>query len=484
MPGNTTIDRFLLFYAGISFLAMFYWLIIFIYSKRRNYLILIAVTAGAVIYYLNAFGIILQYPKADHVLIAFLTMTFFVLASELNGFRKNLSTFTFYVYVSISAFTVIFLLLSPLFLKWQTAVTISCLLIILSIIVVQYLFAYLWLWKRQPTARFAFFVYLPSMIGSIIYFLSRIKILPSELKISGPVGMTIFLLLIFYGMVTYVIALRKKREKEHLEKEELIKQQNILLKQKVAERTRELEIERKRSEELLIHASQKQMAELELQSLRARLNPHFMFNSLNAIQELILKEDFENAHTYLAKFAKLLRMLLENSEIPFTPLQKEIDFVELYLSLERLRLPDLHFSITTDPFINIEETLIPTMILQPYVENALWHGLSHKTSNRNLELNIKRKDGIVIYDVKDNGVGRKRAAELKSLYRKKHKSKGMELLAKRFKLLRDEFGSDIKSEVRDVMNNGEVAGTIVSIIVPDSLSYNIKNELYDTYNYH
>ena len=90
----------------------------------------------------------------------------------------------------------------------------------------------------------------------------------------------------------------------------------------------------------------------------------------------------------------------------------------------------------------------------------------------------------MIYDVKDNGVGRKRAAELESPYHKKHKSKGMELLAKRFKLLRDEFGSDIKSEVRDVMNNGEVAGTIVSIIVPDSLSYNIKNELYDTYNYH
>ena len=348
----------------------------------------------------------------------------------------------------------------------------------------QYLFGYLWLWKRQPTARFAFLVFLPAMISFIISCLSKIKILPLELEISGPVGMTIFLLLIFYGMVTYVIALRKKREKEHLEKEELIKQQNILLKQKVEERTRELEIERKRSEELLIHASQKQMAELELQSLRARLNPHFMFNSLNAIQELILKEDFENSHTYLAKFARLLRMLLENSEKPFTSLQKEIDFVELYLSIEKLRLPDLQYSITIDPFIDKDETLIPTMILQPYIENAVWHGLSHKAGNRKLGLIIKKQNGVVVYNVKDNGVGRKRSAELKSLYRKKHESKGMELLTKRFKLLSDEFGSDIRTEVNDVMNNDEVGGTEVAIMVPESITYHIKSELYDTHNYH
>jgi LytS/YehU family sensor histidine kinase len=271
-------------------------------------------------------------------------------------------------------------------------------------------------------------------------------------------------------MVTYVIALRKKREKEHVEKEELIKQQNILLKQKVEERTRELELERKRSEELLIQASQKQMAELELQSLRAQLNPHFMFNCLTAIQELILKEDFENSQTYLARFAKLLRMLVENTETPFTPLQKEIDLLELYLSLEKLRLPDLRFSITADPSINKDKTLIPNMILQPYIENALWHGLSPKTGDKKLEVNIQKQNGNVIYNVKDNGVGRKRSSELKSLYRRGHKSKGVELLTKRFKLLSEEYGSDITTEVIDVMNNGKAGGTEVAIIVPDSFS--------------
>jgi hypothetical protein len=483
MPGSSTIHEFLLFYAGIAFLAISYWLILFIYSKRRNYLLLAVAAAAGVMYSLNAFGLIFQTRKTDLVFFAFLELSWYILASELNQFRKKLSPFAFYLYVSNAAFTVIFLLLSPLFFSWQTAVTISYLLALPGNLMVSYIFAYLWLAKRQHTARFAFFAYLPAIIGFTISFLSVINFLPPDLIILGPIGSNIFLVLLFYGMVTYVIALRKKREKEHLEKEELIRQQNILLKQKVEERTRELEIERKRSEELLIHASQKQMAELELQSLRAQLNPHFMFNSLTAIQELILEEDFENSHAYLTRFARLLRILLENSEKPFTSLQKEIDFLELYLSIEKLRLPDLDFSITTDPSIKKEETLLPNMILQPYIENALWHGLSHKISDRKLELNIHKQDGTVIYDVKDNGVGRKKSAELESLYRKKHKSKGMELLTRRFQLLNDEFGSDIKSEVSDVMNNGEVGGTKVSIMVPNSLTENIKNALYDTHNY-
>ena len=475
MPDSITIKGFLLFYAGISFLAMFYWIISFIYSKNRNYLFLATAVAAAAIYFFNAFGVILHYPKADLVLFAFLELSWYVLASELNLFRKNLSPLTFYVYVSISALTVGSLVLSPLFFSWPTAVNISYLLAIPGIIMVLYLFAYLWLGKGQHTARLAFFAYLPAMIGIIFFLLSEMKFLPDHLRILGPVGSTTFFLLLFYGMVTYVIALRKKREKEHLEKEELIRKQNILLEQKVEERTHELEVEKRRSEELLIKASQKQMAELELQSLRAQLNPHFMFNSLNAIQELILKEDFENSHTYLARFAKLLRMLLENSENPFTPLQKEIDFLQLYLSLEKLRLPDLQFSITTDASIDKEQTFIPNMILQPYIENALWHGLSHKSSDRKLELNIRKQNGSVIYDVQDNGVGRKKSAELKSLYRKDHKSRGTELLTKRFKLLNDEFGTDIRAQVNDVINNGEIGGTRVSIMVPDALTQRSKN---------
>jgi LytS/YehU family sensor histidine kinase len=212
------------------------------------------------------------------------------------------------------------------------------------------------------------------------------------------------------------------------------------------------------------------MAEMEMQSLRSQLNPHFMFNSLNSIQTLILKEDSDRSHSYLSRFARLLRMLLENTEKAFVPLQKEIDFLQLYLSLESLRIPDLQYSIFTDPAVDMEHTFIPNMILQPYVENAIWHGLSHKEGDRQLEIRISRDNGLVKYEIEDNGVGRKKAQELKSLFRRQHQSKGMELLDKRFKLLNGEFNSSIETLITDVVKSNEIAGTLVTVNVPVQLS--------------
>jgi LytS/YehU family sensor histidine kinase len=212
------------------------------------------------------------------------------------------------------------------------------------------------------------------------------------------------------------------------------------------------------------------MTELELQSLRAQLNPHFMFNSLNAIQELILKEDNDNSHLYLSRFAELVRMLLDNANQPFLSLRKEISLLELYLSLENLRIPDLKYSIEVDPLIDSNKITIPNMILQPYIENAIWHGLSHKKGEKNVYIRIIKKQSGIICEVKDNGVGRKMATELKSLYRREHRSRGMELLSKRFSLLSKEYGSDIHTKVEDLHDNGTATGTRVAITVPYSLT--------------
>jgi tetratricopeptide (TPR) repeat protein len=216
------------------------------------------------------------------------------------------------------------------------------------------------------------------------------------------------------------------------------------------------------------------MAELELQSLRAQLNPHFMFNSLNAIQELILREDNENSHLYLSRFSELLRMLLDNANQPFVSLRKEISLLELYLSLENLRIPDLNYSIEIDPSIDNNKTAIPNMMLQPYIENAIWHGLSHKKGERKLVIRISKKENNIVCQVEDNGVGRKMSAELKSLYRKEHRSKGMELLSKRFNLLSKEYGSDIQAKVEDLDDNGTALGTRVAITIPYSLTEQLK----------
>lgn len=212
------------------------------------------------------------------------------------------------------------------------------------------------------------------------------------------------------------------------------------------------------------------MAELEMQSLRSQLNPHFMFNSLNSIQALILKDDTDKSQSYLSRFAKLLRMLLENADKPFIPLQKEIDFLQLYLSLESLRVPDLQYFISIDPDLNTKQTLILNMLLQPYVENAIWHGLSHKETDKQLHIRICRENGTVNYEIEDNGVGRKKAEQLKSVFRKQHQSKGMELLSKRIKLLNTEYSSSIETAIEDVIKNNEVTGTLVTIKIPLKLS--------------
>ena len=239
-------------------------------------------------------------------------------------------------------------------------------------------------------------------------------------------------------------------------------------------------VERLRSEKA--NAAHK-MAELELQSLRAQLNPHFMFNSLNAIQELILKEDNDNSHLYLSRFSELLRMLLDNANQPFVSLRKEINLLELYLSLENLRIPDLKYTIEIDPVIDSNRVAIPNMMLQPYIENAIWHGLSHKKGERNLNIRISRKGDNVVCEVEDNGVGRKMSAELKSLYRKEHRSRGMELLSKRFSLLSKEYGSEIQTTIEDLHDNGTALGTRVAITVPYSLIEKSNRVIHDQSNY-
>lgn len=224
-----------------------------------------------------------------------------------------------------------------------------------------------------------------------------------------------------------------------------------------------------KANKLMKVAAEKERIELQLQSLRAQLNPHFMFNSLNAIQELIVMEENEKSQSYLERFAKLLRMLLENANEPFIPLRKEVNFLELYLSLEKLRLPDLEYSIEIDPQIDQQKAMTPNMMLQPYVENALWHGLQHKQGEKNLQLHIVRQNGSLTYEIKDNGVGRKKAEDLKSTYRKEHRSKGMELLSQRFNLLSKEYGQNIQTTITDLTNSGNATGTLVKITIPYSI---------------
>jgi LytS/YehU family sensor histidine kinase len=194
-------------------------------------------------------------------------------------------------------------------------------------------------------------------------------------------------------------------------------------------------------------------------------------------------EENDKSHAYLTRFAKLVRMLLDNADQPFISLKKEVEFLELYLSLENLRVPDLNYSIEMETDIFAEQVIIPNMILQPYIENAIWHGLSHKTEERRLQVKIFRKADGIAFHILDNGVGRRRAEELKSQYRQQHNSKGMELLSKRFKLLAKEYGTDIQTSIVDLIEGNHPLGTLVEIIVPQ-LSSEPLNQISHVANYH
>ncbi len=206
---------------------------------------------------------------------------------------------------------------------------------------------------------------------------------------------------------------------------------------------------------------------LEIRALRAQMDPHFIFNCMSSIQELILKGDADVASNYLVKFSRLLRMVLENSEHDYVSLDKELEMVRLYLDLENIRLKDkFTYSINVDEELFEGEIMVPTLVLQPFAENALWHGLLNKENNRKLDITLKAEDDILICIVEDNGIGRKKARE-KKMGMTKHASRGMKAIEERLliigKNLYEKSGLEIV-DLYDQENNS--CGTKVIIKIP------------------
>lgn len=210
-----------------------------------------------------------------------------------------------------------------------------------------------------------------------------------------------------------------------------------------------------------------QLAELEAKAIRAQMNPHFIFNSLNAIQETIVTEKVDKAYDYLSRFSKLLRMVLDNSEKNFISLKSELEIILLYLSLEALRFSQsFTYSIDSDEELDKDDIYIPSLLLQPFVENAIWHGLSNKEGEKKLHLHFKEKDGNLVCVIQDNGIGRERAAAIKSnkLGAGRFESKGTKLALERVEILNRERPGSATIETIDLYDeNGIAAGTRVVI---------------------
>jgi LytS/YehU family sensor histidine kinase len=197
------------------------------------------------------------------------------------------------------------------------------------------------------------------------------------------------------------------------------------------------------------------------------MNPHFIFNSLNSINRFILQNNKVQASEYLTKFSRLIRMILNSSTNPTVTLAEDVEALQLYLELERLRFEEkFSFKVECDPDIDTDFLQVPPMLLQPFVENAIWHGLMNKEGEGHLWININQEDSTLICTITDDGIGRKKAAELQDKSGK-HKSMGMKITECRIAMMQKMNEENKSIEVRDLVDaEGSAAGTEVILKIP------------------
>ncbi len=204
---------------------------------------------------------------------------------------------------------------------------------------------------------------------------------------------------------------------------------------------------------------------LALKSLRSQMNPHFIFNALNSVNNYIAKSDERSANRFLSEFSVLMRTVLENSEEDFIPLSKELELLQLYVKLEHSRFPEkFDFDIEIDKGLDVDAFEIPPMLLQPYIENAIWHGLRYKEEKGFLKIALKQlNEESVQITISDNGIGRKKSAELKTKNQKKQKSKGMGNIKKRIAILNEMYKNKVDVAINDLSE--DKTGTKVVLLL-------------------
>ncbi|MBO72701.1 MAG: hypothetical protein CMD35_03700 [Flavobacteriales bacterium] len=204
---------------------------------------------------------------------------------------------------------------------------------------------------------------------------------------------------------------------------------------------------------------------LALRTLRSQMNPHFIFNALNSVNSFISENDQRSANKFLTSFSRLMRLVMENSEYDFISLRKELEILEIYLELEHFRFKDkFDYQVTLDDSIEDDEFEIPPMFIQPYIENAIWHGLRYKEDSGKLSLEITKKNNQLQITICDNGIGRKKSAQLKTNNQKKNKSTALRNIKERIQIVNELHAFKIEVNTEDYNKDG--TGTVVTLMVP------------------
>jgi len=214
------------------------------------------------------------------------------------------------------------------------------------------------------------------------------------------------------------------------------------------------------------YKAEKENIQLEQKLLRSQMNPHFIFNALFSIQNFLYAQKNTEADHYLTKFSRLLRLTLENSRETFITVENEMQTIRNYLDLQKLRFDDkFNYTIYVAPNINKEKVLIPPMLAQPFIENAIEHGFYEKGKNYELTISITLEDKNIIYTIEDNGIGIEQSKKMNSTYKKGHKSLGMQITNERLQNLKKITKQNIKIQVIDLKREG-TSGTKIIFTIP------------------
>jgi LytS/YehU family sensor histidine kinase len=235
------------------------------------------------------------------------------------------------------------------------------------------------------------------------------------------------------------------------------------------QRMRNQKVLAQKDQEIQASNLKREISELEMKALRTQINPHFIFNSMNSINRMILDSDAAGASRYLGQFSRLVRLILENSENARVSLHNELAMLESYIQLEDMRFKGrIGYKINVSETIDQENTYLPAMMLQPFVENAIWHGLMHKPVDQKgfINIGIHEEEDVLICMIEDNGVGRENAVQLQEKSILKTKSMGLQITERRLKLLN-------KNKVTEMINIVDLKdpdlnalGTRVNISIP------------------
>lgn len=214
-----------------------------------------------------------------------------------------------------------------------------------------------------------------------------------------------------------------------------------------------------------VKAKRKANQLLLLKSLRTQMNPHFIFNALNSVNNFIAKNDEKAANKFLSEFSKLMRKVLDYSQKDFISLEEEVELNELYLKLEHFRFRDkFEYEFTKD--VSNPDLEIPPMLIQPFIENAVWHGLRYKAGTGKLKVNISDTSGHLRIAIEDNGIGRKNSLLQKTINQKKYKSTGLNNISRRVALINELYNKSYHIEVNNASDSPTEPGTLVLIKIP------------------